>query len=401
LVVSIIEDWVQAECQYFARVTAGLERLAWQDIERRCETRLVGFGHRRIDFTFDGSPAELLGLRCVDDVYVYVARLTGLDHTRASLARLTQKIAPADLLPALEVCAAVRPISVTPTYRVTASHLGRRNYSRYDVEGAVEAALAGNLPWRFVLNDADEQEPEIDLRVLLEDDWALLGLRLGSAPLHRRAYKVASRPGSLKPPVAYCLGLLAELRPAAVVLDPACGAGTILVEVAALAAFGVICGGDIDPSALGSAHANLEASGLDAELIRLSPGFDPRRPGVPAPAGGLSGIAEDARKPRVLLYQGDATDLPLADRTIDAVISNLPWGQQVTAGTDLSPLYEGMLATIERVLVPGGCAVLLTDQSEQLLAALEACPRLRLASSLQISLYGRHPTIYVLDTTGE
>jgi hypothetical protein len=45
--------------------------------------------------------------------------------------------------------------------------------------------------------------------------------------------------------------------------------------------------------------------------------------------------------------------------------------------------------------------VLLTDQSEQLLAALEACPRLRLASSLQISLYGRHPTIYVLDTTGE
>ena len=122
---------------------------------------------------------------------------------------------------------------------------------------AIATALTGNLPWRFVLNDAEEQEPELDLRVLLEDDWALLGLRLGVLPLHRRAYKVASRPGSLKPPVAYCLGLLAALAPDAVVLDPACGAGTILVEAAALAPSGVICGGDLDPSALEIAQANL------------------------------------------------------------------------------------------------------------------------------------------------
>jgi len=97
---------------YFARVTAGLEQLAWQDIERRCDARLVGFGHRRIDFVYAGTPDVLLDLRSVDDIYVHAARLTALDHTRASLARLTEKIAPLELLPALEVCAAVRPISV-------------------------------------------------------------------------------------------------------------------------------------------------------------------------------------------------------------------------------------------------------------------------------------------------
>ena len=43
--------------------------------------------------------------------------------------------------------------------------------------------------------------------------------------------------------------------------------------------------------------------------------------------------------------------------------------------------------------------MLLTDQAELLLAALEACPALRLASALQISLYGRHPTMYVLHTS--
>jgi tRNA (guanine6-N2)-methyltransferase len=393
LVLRINEVLVQSDYQYFARVTAGLEQLAWQDIERRCDARLIGFGHRRIDFASAGAPAALLDLRSVDDIYVYAARLTGLDHTRASLARLTAKIVPMDLLPALEVCAAVRPIGTAPTYRVTASHLGRRNYSRYDVEGAVATALTGNLPWRFVLNDAEEQEPELDLRVLLEDDWALVGLRLGALPLHRRAYKVASRPGSLKPPVAYCLALLAALTPGEVVLDPACGAGTILIEAAALLPSGVVCGGDLDASALETAQANLQAAGRHAVMIELGVGCDLSK----------VDITINAEQPTILLYQGDATDLRLADRTVDAVLSNLPWGKQVTPETDLASLYRGLLAMIARVLAPGGRAVLLTDQSELLLAALAACPALHLASTIQISLYGRHPTIYVLHTgtTGE
>src|SRR5262249_34475933 len=156
---------------------------------------------------------------------------------------------------------------------------------------------------------------------------------------------------------------------------------------------------DVDASALGAAQANLEADGLDAMLVQPRPGFDPRRPEEMTRALSLPGVADTARQPSILLYQGDATALPLADRTIDAVVSNLPWGQQVAGGTDLAPLYRGLLITIERVLNAGGRAVLLTDQSELLLAALEASPALRLEASLQISLYGRHPTIYVLRST--
>ena len=136
------------EQRYFARVTSGLEQLAWHDIERRCNARLIGFGHRRIDFVYAGTPAALLDLRSVDDIYVYAARLTGFDRTRASLAWLTEQMVPMDLLPALEICAAVRPIGTAPTYRVTASHLGRRNYSRYDIEGAQRACLS--LEWHDV-----------------------------------------------------------------------------------------------------------------------------------------------------------------------------------------------------------------------------------------------------------
>jgi 23S rRNA G2445 N2-methylase RlmL len=381
-----IEVSVQEEQHYFARVTAGLEQLAWQDIERHAPARLLGYGHRRIDFVCAGPPAALLELRSVDDVYIFVARLGGLDHTRASLARLTQRIAQVDFAPAAAVCAAVRALGPRPSYRVTASHLGRRNYSRYDVEGAVEAGLADLLPWRYVPNDPEEPEPDLDLRVLLEDDWALIGLRLGATPLHRRAYKVASRPGSLKAPVAYCLCLLAGLERGDTLLDPACGAGTILVEAAALMRAGVIVGGDIDTAALETARANVEAVGLTVSMAH-----DAARD-----LSNLASHAASAASPTILLYHGDASDLPLPDGAIRTVASNLPWGQQVPVGVDLAGLYQAILRSIARVLATGGRAALLTDQAESLLAALDACPTLRLESTLQISLFGRHPTIYVL-----
>ncbi|MDQ2995755.1 MAG: methyltransferase domain-containing protein, partial [Chloroflexota bacterium] len=178
--------------------------------------------------------------------------------------------------------------------------------------------------------------------------------------------------------------------PDAVVLDPACGAGTILVEAVALVPSGVICGGDLDSSALETAQANLQAAGIHVELTELGTEFDPRQ----------RALADNAASPIALLYQGDATDLRLADQTVDAVLSNLPWGKQVTPEIELAPLYRGILAMIERVLAPGGRAVLLTDQAEPMLAALEACPALSLASAVQISLYGRHPTMYVLRASG-
>ena len=345
-----------AHQHYFARVSAGLEQIAWRDIEHRFAAQFVGIGHRRIDFAYAGPPAALLDLRSVDDVYVFVARLTRLDRTRVSLDRLTQKIALVDFQPALAVVASARMLPEYPKYRVTASHLGKRNYSRYDVEGAVERALTPRLPWRFVLNEADEPEPDLDLRVLLEDDWALLGLRLGAAPLHRREYKVASRTGSLKAPVAYCLGLLAGLAPG-----------------------GVLIGGDVEQAALELAHINLRAAAAPVRMIDASATLNPR-----------------AEPPGVLLYQGDARATPLAAGSVDAVASNLPWGQQVPVDADIAQLYAAILGAIARVLAPGGQAALLTDQAEAMQAALAAHPALRLVSSLQISLFGRHPTVYLL-----
>ncbi len=73
---------------------------------------------------------------------------------------------------------------------------------------------------------------ELNVRLFIEHAEALVGLRLGATPLHRRSYKQAQRPGSLKPPVAAALLELLAPQPGERLLDPCCGVGTILVEAA-------------------------------------------------------------------------------------------------------------------------------------------------------------------------
>ncbi|KPV46869.1 hypothetical protein SE17_42950, partial [Kouleothrix aurantiaca] len=109
------------ERRYFARVSAGLESVAWDDIAARTGARLLGIGHRRVDFACAAPPAALLDLRSVDDVYALVARLNGLDHTRLTLLRLSSKLSKVDFAPALATVAAARTLPEYPKYRVTAS----------------------------------------------------------------------------------------------------------------------------------------------------------------------------------------------------------------------------------------------------------------------------------------
>src|SRR5262245_49524052 len=110
--------------RYFGRVTGGLEQVAWREIEQRTEAALLGFGHRRVDFSCAAPPADLLALRSVDDIYVFVTRLPGLDHTRASLAAF-ERLRAIDFTSPLKSISAVRSLGEPLTYAVTASFLGK------------------------------------------------------------------------------------------------------------------------------------------------------------------------------------------------------------------------------------------------------------------------------------
>lgn len=159
--------------------------------------------------------------------------------------------------------------------------------------------------------------------------------------MRHRTYKMEHQPASLRPTVAAAMVRLAEIKPEQVVLDPMCGAGTILAEVLEWSRHyqvrpSQVVGGDIEKAALRAAGPNLRKLG-QASLSRW-----------------------------------DARALPLADQSVDRIVCNPPFGKQLSRPEAIGPLYRDALREWDRVLRPGGRAVLLVSETGALRAATDA-----------------------------
>lgn len=334
----------------FALTTYGLETVSAQELEALKGVTVMQTAYRRINANCSGPVTALLGLRTVDDVFVDVATWTGLGRRRDTLARLRAYSAQLDLQGALTICRQARPIGRAPSFAVSASFVGRRNYSVPEIKDALAEGIRHSYDWTYRDDDASV---ELNIRLFIEHETAYVGVRLGARPLHERSYQQVHRPGALKSSVAAALVAMAGTTPGTRVLDPCCGSGTIVIEAAQRGA--VAHGGDIALWAIAAACTNAAGAGVAAR-------FD----------------VADARR------------LPLAAGTVDRVISNLPWGRQVRVDTALDTFYRRSLAEMARVLAPGGRIVLLTGVPD-----LAQYSGLRCLQQRQISLCGQRPTIIV------
>ncbi|MGW5188865.1 TRM11 family SAM-dependent methyltransferase [Kribbella sp. NPDC004138] len=160
--------------------------------------------------------------------------------------------------------------------------------------------------------------------------------------------------------VAEVLVRLAKIRPGDRVLDPFCGTGTMLRAVRRREPCASVVGTDHDPRALVIAARN----------------------------GAHGSLALAA-----------ATALPLAPRTVDRVVANLPFGKQVGSHRANRILYPAALEEIARVLTTDGRAVVLTEDKRLLRAAIEQQKALKLVRDRLLRYNGAAPTAYVLTRT--
>lgn len=333
----------------FALTTRGLEAVSAAEIAALPGVTVRETAYRRVAAAAPAL-APLLGLRTVDDVYLDLGTWAGLGHTRDTLAVIQWYAAQIDLGGLAELLTPLRPLPAEPLFSVTASFVGKRNYSTEEIKRNVAAAISAQYGLHYT---ADDRLADLNLRVFIEHELAYVGLRLAKSPLHERGYKVVERAGALKPSVAAAMLRLAGVQPGARLLDPCCGSGTIVIE-AALAGCAAQ-GGDSDPEAVAAARANAQAAGR-----------------------------------AVPLEVWDAQALPLAGHSCDAVVTNLPWGRQVVVDEAIERLYAGVCAESERVLRPGGQIVVLTSLPDRL-----RFPTLRLVRTLEISLFGQTPSICI------
>ncbi|MGL4423777.1 MAG: TRM11 family SAM-dependent methyltransferase, partial [Gemmataceae bacterium] len=164
---------------------------------------------------------------------------------------------------------------------------------------------------------------------------AVCGVRLSDRTMRHRTYKTEHIAASLRPTVAAAMVRLAAATPGMIVLDPMCGAGTILAEQKFLAEKRragdcILFGGDIDPQAIYCTKSNMD---------RLGP---------------------------IGLARWDARQLPLADECVDRIISNPPFGKQLSSPEEVVALYQATAPEWDRVLRPGGRAVLLVAEQDAL-----------------------------------
>jgi 23S rRNA G2445 N2-methylase RlmL len=300
--------------------------------------------------------APLFGLRTADNLYRVLRRFPVGPH-RADLEAVYAAAASVDLRPA----AAPRrgpprrdgdrraAPEGPPTLYVNASRAGEHTYSRFELAAAATAGLLAAHPgWREGAATAHDLELRLDVR----DRRAVLSLRL-TPPAFRFRGERAFSPAALRPTVAHALVWLSRPAPGDRFLDAFCGSGTVLAERLPYPA-ARLTGGDSDPDAVRATRANLRPS------------------------------------PRIAVARWDARRLPLRTGTVDAAVSNLPFGRQVLAADAIGGLYRDFARELERVLAPQGRAVLLTDQVAALQAALAAAG-LRGEARLSLSLKGLHP----------
>ena len=334
----------------FALTTRGLESTSAGEMAAVPGVTVRQIAYRRVAAACAGPLGPLLGLRTVDDVFLDVATWHGIGRPRRALATLRALSARIDLPAASRTCAGLRPLRRAPTFAVTASFVGKRNYSTAEIKQEVAAGVQDGQGWTYCRDDA---AADVTIRLFIEHDVAFVGVRLGTTALSKRPYKQVHLPGSLKPPVAAALVMMVDVAPGLRLLDPCCGAGTILVEAALGGA--AVLGGDSDPSAVAAARANVEAAGVSAEI-----------------------------------RQWDAQALPIASASMDRIVSNLPWGRQVAVDAALATFYRRTCSEMRRVLAPGGRIALLTS-TPHLLDLRDV----RSQKEIQISLFGQTPTIVI------
>lgn len=341
---------------YYLTHVGGLSGLVADELAEKLPTaHIVQAEYGRLHLDFAGDPAALLALRTIENAYVRVQHLSGVRAEASWLEELKAAVTRVDLTPALEALRQVRSLPDAPTFRVTCERSGSHHFRSQQAAGATGAAIVGLTGWGVDLSRHD-----LEVRLDIREDEALLGLRLSAQALHRRSRLVHPRV-TLNPTVAAAMVRLSDPHPGEVVCDPMLGGGTILTERYDYDPIVTLVGGDLHPEKTALARQNFVGLGVPARLA-----------------------------------QWDARRLPLQDASVDKFLCNPPWGNLISDRQFNRHTYPSVLWHLRRCLKPGGLMVLITSERKLVQSFVDRHEDIHLVRTDRLNLGGLHPSIHVL-----
>lgn len=345
----------------FALTVPGLEPIAAEELEQELGAEIKKQSPGLIVFRVPELTRDIYTLKTVEDVFLYAWGTDTLTYKAEDLKRITKwTTQEPEWKRLLERHHTIRPKPKgRPTYHLVAQMRGEHGYRRVDALKALARGLGGVFPasWQPASENA-----AVEIWLTILGRKAICGVRLTDQTMRHRTYKEAHIPASLRPAVAATMVRLAEVGPKQLLMDPCCGAGTILAERLALDGTARVMGGDIDSDAVRASYTNLR-KWRSAALVRW-----------------------------------DACQMPLPDACIPRIAVNPPFGKQLGDPETLGMFYHELVGECDRVLEPTGKMVILVSDVEALQKAAwqvgwqqEARYRLRLLGQPATILVWRKP----------
>jgi len=297
-----------------------------------------------------------------------------------------------------------RNTEFSPRFRVTGRRTGHQHYRSPQIAGAIGAGLIDRYNWKVDLT-------RFDLEVLadLHQDHLLLGIALYPSV---SIVSPISSPSSLtentansthpKPPLpsaslasskdndktfrnplnqtgsfvhgrllqqnmqkwslAYCMVRLARIQPGQCILDPMTGEGIIPIVAAETWKNSYFIGGDISTEAVEKAVANVFKANVIVELIHWN-----------------------------------AFKIPLASKSVDISITDIPNGKRIGSYKKSVHLYTRLFRELTRIVKPRGKAILLTQEKSLMNGILDNNIYWQLTKLYPIECNGLLLGLYVLE----
>ncbi len=338
--------------RFLLTTNPGIEDIVEQEVTEKVEARVhKAFmnlqGRVLVEIEGDRYP-ELLKLRSVYHVIRYLGEFE-VSTGEEGLGMIYEGTRHLD----------IPELQGAQSFRVTATRIGVHSYTSIDIQKAAGQALVDKYHKKV---DLKGYEIEIIVDVIGKRCW--IGVSLTRDSLHKRFERPFQHTAAIKPPLAYAMLRLADLRPGHVLLDPMCGGGTIPIEAAQIYGSLIrIFASDNNQRALEGAMKNAEAAGV-RDIIQFS-----------------------------LL---DARHIDRAFQRVDRIVTNPPFGVRIGEWETLKPLYASFLEAASRVLLEEGILVIITLRATSFRDLVFKNRRFIIAHERVVEAGGLYPHIFVL-----
>jgi putative N6-adenine-specific DNA methylase len=207
------------EMTLIATATFGLEMLVKQEVQALGFT-LTQVANGQVSFaaTLADIAQANLWLRCADRVLLKMGEFTAVSFD--------------DLFEQTKAIPWERIITPDGEFTVNAKSVKSALRSERTCQAIVKKAVVERLKAAYAVDWFPETGPAYTIQLTVRKDVAQLAIDTSGAGLHKRGYRAEAGEAPLKETLAAGLVLLSFWRKDRLLLDPMCGAGTILIEAA-------------------------------------------------------------------------------------------------------------------------------------------------------------------------